>query len=246
MLKDYKGKTFCFSPPVMLATLVIEFGMAIYVTWRYKFTTVVKLTIAMLLALGTFQLAEYMLCGGLGLDNVQWARFGYMSITLLPALGIHAIVALAKQKKPYLVMSAYLTCLLFLVFFALAPSAIQLHTCAANYTVFDTHDLMVWPYAFYYYGWLFIGGTLALKWSKVMPAQATALLAMAFGYASFIMPTTTLNLIDPQTILAIPSIMCGFAVIYAMTLTLVVLPASKQPLVARKTPRFLALFDRSK
>ena len=69
MFKDYKGKTFCFSPPVMLATFIIEFGFAFYSIWRYKMTTISRLVVAMLFALGSFQLAEYMICGGLGRVN---------------------------------------------------------------------------------------------------------------------------------------------------------------------------------
>ena len=71
-LKRYTGKFYCFSPSVMLATFLLEFGMALYVVWRYKLNTIGRLVTVMLMSLGTFQLAEYMVCGGLGLDTASW------------------------------------------------------------------------------------------------------------------------------------------------------------------------------
>src|ERR1035437_5936385 len=99
MFKKYQGKLYCFSPPVMLVTMLIEFSLVIYTVWRYKMTTVSRLAVVILASLGTFQLAEYMVCGGLGLSNIGWARVGYVAITLLPALGIHMLVKLADKKK---------------------------------------------------------------------------------------------------------------------------------------------------
>jgi len=49
---------------------------------------------------------------------------------------------------------------------------------------------------------------------------------MAAGYAAFILPTTAFNIIDPTTTRGIPSIMCGFAVIFAVALVAKVLPQS--------------------
>ena len=103
MYKKYTDKLFCFSPPVMLATFLIEFGLAFYTLWRYKMSTIRRLAVIMLFALGTFQLSEYMVCGGLGWSHIQWARVGYISITLLPALGIHMLAKLAGKKMPMLV-----------------------------------------------------------------------------------------------------------------------------------------------
>ena len=102
MFKKYNGKLFCFSPPVMFLTFIIEFGLAFYTLWRYKLTTISKLAIAILLSLGFFQLAEYMVCGGLGWSHIEWSRTEYVAITLLPALGIHILVSSAfGQKNEY-------------------------------------------------------------------------------------------------------------------------------------------------
>ena len=226
MFKKYQGKMFCFSPPVMLATFLIEFSFAAYTYWRYELSTVRRLTITMLIALGTFQLAEYMICGGLGLTNIDWARIGYGSITLLPALGIHTIVALAGKKKPILVNAAYASCVAFIGFYLIGSGAVMGRTCAANYAVFSTFPGSSNLFAAYYYGWLAIGTYLALKWSNELPKRRKALQAMAFGYMAFILPTVAFNIIDPASRSAIPSVMCGFAVIYAFALVSKVMPNS--------------------
>ncbi|MFZ2125503.1 MAG: hypothetical protein WA087_02860 [Candidatus Saccharimonadales bacterium] len=226
MFSKYKDKMFCFSPPVMLATLLIEFSLAAYTVWRYKMDTVKKLAVTMLVALGLFQLAEYMVCGGLGISGIDWARFGYVSITLLPALGIHMLHAIAGKKAGAIVKTAYATCAAFVLFYIIGEGALNGHACLSNYAVFHTARSSVIPFGLYYYGWMFIGIYQAWIWSNEMPKHRRALQAMAMGYASFILPTTAFNIIDPTTTHAIPSIMCGFAVIFAVVLVTKVLPNS--------------------
>jgi hypothetical protein len=226
MFKKYTGKLYCFSPPVMLATFLIEFSFAGYALWRYKLNTVSRLAVAMLLTLGTFQLVEYMVCGGLGLTNIEWARTGYGAIALLPALGIHMVVALSGKKRPILVASAYASCAAFVGFYLIAEGAMNGQTCYANYAVFHAEHGSVWPFMAYYYGWLLTGTILAVKWGNQLPARKKALHSMAIGYLVFILPTTTFNILDPSTTKAIPSIMCGFAVLLAFVIIVRVLPSS--------------------
>lgn len=226
MFKKYQGKLYCFSPPVMLATFLIEFGLIFYTLWRYKMTTVSKLTVIILASLGIFQLAEYMVCGGLGWSHVQWARVGYVAITLLPALGIHMLVKLADKKAPMLVGAAYASCAAFVGFYILGTEAISGQACYANYAVFYTHHAVSQWYTAYYYGWLMIGTYLAWQWGMEQPKRRKTLHAMVLGYLVFLVPTTVFNIIDPSTLKGIPSIMCGFAVLLAFVLVIKVLPNS--------------------
>jgi len=226
MFKRYKGKIFCFSPPVMLATFLFEFGAAFYVIWKYKMDVVTRLVVITLLSLGIFQLSEYMICGGLGLSHIEWARLGYGAITLLPALGIHLILTIAHKKTRPLLFAAYSSCLAFLLFFIFVGQAVSPDTCNPNYAVFNTSGASVWPYTIYYYGWLAFGTYLAFKWALDSPKYKKPLIGMSLGYLAFILPTTFFNVVDPTTTKGIPSIMCGFAVLFAITLVFVVLPSS--------------------
>ena len=217
MFKKYQGKTYCFSPPVMLATLVIEFSIAIYAIWRYKMNKIGKLIVIMLCALGTFQLSEYLLCGGMGLSNVEWARIGYMAITLLPPLGIHIIIETVGKKKPILLGAAYASCVAFIGFYLFASSSVTLLECMPNYAVFSAYPAIALPFSIYYFVWILAGIYLAVRWRNEMPKYKKPLQAMAIGYLAFVLPTAIVNIVYPSTISGIPSIMCGFAVILAIT-----------------------------
>jgi len=56
--------------------------------------------------------------------------------------------------------------------------------------------------------------------------QKRAISGLIFGYLVFIVPTILVNLLSPNTVRGIPSIMCGFAVLLALTLGFVTLPAT--------------------
>ena len=221
----------------MLATLLIEFFLAFYTVWRYKLTTVSRLALLLLVGLGVFQLSEYMLCGGLGLGRVEWVKIGYVAITLLPPLGLHLIATIAKADKSArpLLWAAYGTAAVYVLYFLFGAGSVAVRTCAPNYAIFDVHGIGAGFYALYYYGWLLVTVAMAATWSKKNKKAAPALTWMAAGYAAFIVPTTFANLIDPSTIAAIPSIMCGFAVLLAIVLVGKVLPLAKVPL--NKTAR---------
>lgn len=226
MFKKYKGKLYCFSPPAMLVTLIIEFCLAIYTLARYKMNAVSRLATVILIALGCFQLSEYMICGGLGLTHVEWAKFGYVAITLLPVLGVHLILAIAGKKRPLLLSIAYATSIIFVSYFLLDSNALSGQECFANYAVFHTYGIMTPLFGLYYLYWLLTGLYLAWHWSNRLPNKRKALRAIILGNLLFILPTVFFNAIDPTTIKGIPSIMCGFAVMFALTLAIKVLPSS--------------------
>lgn len=220
----------CFSPPVMLATFLIEFGLLFYVLWRYQLTTLTRLITIFLACLGTFQLSEYMLCGGLGLGHVEWVKLGFISITLLPVLGLHITATIAKVSIRPLLYLAYASAAAFVAYFALSGGSAIVRECAPNYAILELGTAASFVYGAFYYGWLLVTIALASYWARKTPKRAKVLRWMVAGYAAFIIPTSFANLIDPSTIVAIPSIMCGFAVLCAIVLVWQVLPLSKNPL----------------
>lgn len=217
-------KLYCFSPPVMLATFIIEIALALYAIFRYKLDEVGRLVVLLLMLLAIFQLAEYNVCES-GWIGHEWAsRIGYAAITALPPLGIHLAYALAGRKKRPLLPPAYIIGGLFALFFLLVPGAFAGHDCLGNYVIFQTAPGLSWLYALYYYGWLVAGVALCWQLAKQVSKSKLALLGLAVGYLAFILPTTAVNIIDPSTVQGIPSIMCGFAVLLAILLAFWVLP----------------------
>lgn len=222
----------CFSPPVMVATFLIELSLAVWVVWRYKLNTITRLAVAILVSLAVFQLAEYNVCeGSFGINSLDWSRLGYIAITALPPLGFHLATKLAGQQRRATVILAYVSGVAFAAFFAFSGHGITSSACLGNYVIFETAPGSTLFYSIYYYGWLLFGTTYAFTQARTLPNhRAAALRALGFGYLAFIIPTTTVNLVAPETLAGIPSIMCGFAVILAIVLAGEVLPQYfKQP-----------------
>lgn len=211
----------------MLATFVIEIALAVWVLWRYKHTLLVKLTAIMLVCLAFFQLAEYNICEEIfGLSGLTWARMGYVAISALPALGIHILTLIAGKKVPWLVSVSYAAMVVFMAYFLLSTNGLSAYTCGGNYVIFKTSNLATSWYTLYYYG--FVGLTTISAWllakKTTQPQTRSALYGMTAAYLMLIVPVATVNIINPALIHGVPSIMCGFAVFLALTITLYVLP----------------------
>ena len=217
---------YCFSPPVMLATFVVEVSLIAYTLWRYKLNTISKIATSILGFLAIFQLSEYMVCGGTGIFGDYWARLGFISITMLPPLGIHLATEIAGKKQQYLAWISYGAALIFVAYFLLISNAIEHEACGGNYVIFNLTQSVSWLYGLYYYGLLLTGIVYCLLQSSKSNIKKVkkSLRAFATGYILFLLPTATINLIDPSTTRAIPSIMCGFAVILAFVIVFLVLP----------------------
>lgn len=217
----------CFSPPVMILTFAIEIALAVYVTVRYKLNNITKLAVAILFFLAVFQLAEYNVCeGSFGIDSLSWSRLGFVAITMLPPLGLHLATRLARQKQTALLTAAYTGAGAFAAFFAFSGHGITSQACLGNYVIFKTAPDAIHWYTLHYYIWLIVAVGYALQVSRQVKTikQSLALKSLAFGYLAFMVPTTLVNIINPATIVGIPSIMCGFAVMLALTIAGEVLP----------------------
>ena len=226
-LDNHNSTTFaCFSPPVMLATFAIEIGYLIYVIMRYKMSAVTRLSAALLFFLAIFQISEYFACGA-DYGSSFWSRTGFVAATLLPPVGIHLIHTLAKKPWNNITGAAYGMAIVWVGVFAFFEHAFSGHQCAGNYIIFQIKPGLGGLYFAYYYMWLAIGTWLAYQYSRLLKKQdKQSLYLLAIGYLALLVPTTTLNLLKPETQTGIPSIMCGFAIILATIVVFGILPKS--------------------
>ena len=215
----------------MLATFIIETTLALYATARYKLDSLGKLVVISLLALGLFQLCEYHVCGGWGVRASEWARAGYVAITLLPPLGLHILHVIANKPGRRLVAASYVTMAGFIGYFLASSTAFQGYACTGNYVIFQIGAKPALAYGLYYYGWLIAAIVLGLLWAnrlqqagKEQRSRLFAAQALVLGYLIFLVPTALANSVNPATRRGIPSIMCGFAVLFALILGLYILP----------------------
>jgi len=225
----------------MLATFTIETILAAYTLVRYKLDALGRLTILTLLGLAAFQLCEYHVCGGWGVRASEWSRAGYVAISLLPPLGLHMLHVLADKAKRRLVTCSYLTMAAFIAYFTVVPHVFRGYACTGNYVIFQIGMRPALAYGVYYYGWLATSITLGVRWSlqlkhkgKKAESRMFAVQALVLGYLIFLVPTALANSVKPETRRGIPSIMCGFAVLFALILALYILPKLGKRRAARK------------
>lgn len=241
-MRTKQTQFYCFSPPVMLATFAVETVMAAYTLWRYKMTVTARLITLSLLMLGLFQLSEYYDCTGLGLSASEWSRVGYVAITTLPALGLHLLYRLAGKPGRKLVVAGYVTMAGFIAVFLLGQHIFRGYQCTGNYVIFQLDLQPGWAYGTYYYGWLltvlWLGGRWAnqlLHAGKKAKVRLRTVRALMLGYLVFLVPTALANTVRPETRQGIPSIMCGFAVLFACVLTFYIAPRASERRLTRRT-----------
>lgn len=217
----------------MLATLLIEISLAAYTVWRYKMNATTRLIAGLLLGLATFQLAEYYVCTGLGGVHAEaWSRIGFVAITTLPAFGTHLMHVLAGKPKRTAVRLSYASMFAFSIFFLTYKGAFVGHECTGNYVIFQLGSKIGGTYALaYYYLWLAFGIFMGARWANELMAQGKkaqkkleSVRGLIAGYLVFLVPCAIWNTLSPASRPAIPSIMCGFAVLLALILGFYILP----------------------
>jgi hypothetical protein len=209
--------------------MIIEVSLLIYTLVRYKMSAATRIIATMLCLLAAFQLAEFNVCSSSPGVSI-WSRFGFIAITLLPALGIHLVIKIAQRNWRWLVWTSYSFAFLFAVIFGLGHSTFASHVCSGNYVIFQLSETIGGAYFIYYYSMLFVGILLSLHFINKAQNQAhQALVLQIFGYLTFLLPTIVVNTVNPSTISGIPSIMCGFAVLYACILGFGIAPRVLSP-----------------
>ncbi len=114
----------------------------------------------------------------------------------------------------------------FATYFVLMPNSIENVICGGNYVILDINSGAYTLYGYYYFGFLLLGIWESLKGIKSNNKQKIkeALKWFIIGYLSFILPLTIVYIFIPSTRVAVASIMCGFAVIFAFILTFKIAP----------------------
>jgi hypothetical protein len=224
------SRFYCFSPPVMLATFIIEVAYISYIVVRYKLNLLSRLAVAILFLLAVFQLSEYFVCGGLGTGAATWSKIGFAAITLLAPVGMHFVYAIAGKKWNNIIGAAYGMGVAWIVLFAFSEAIFRNHVCAGNYVIFSLKPGFGGLFFAYYYFWLILGTLISLYFiNRVDKAKRLGLSIFIFGYLSLMLPTAIVNNLKPETILGLPSVMCGFAIILATVVTLGIIPQLGEP-----------------
>lgn len=217
MFSSKKGiSLYCFSPLVMIITFIVEISLAFYSFVKSRKAKSDVGIVLILVFLALFQLSEYKICDNTNI--LEWSRIGMFSITLLPVLGIYLIYKL--NKKSYLLKFSSLIAIFFLSYFIFNPRSVNEVACTGNYVIFDIDSTIHALYGYYYFGFLLLGiWEAALGIKEHAEEIQKALKWFIIGYLSFILPLTIAYVVIPITRNGVASIMCGFAVVFAIILT---------------------------
>ena len=202
----------------MLVTFIIEALLAVYIYLKHKGGIFNHLAVIIIAFLAVFQLAEYSICAGT--HTLFWMRIGLIAITFLPPLGIHMISIITKRR--FYLGIGYFLMILFVIIFSFLPASIGKPICGGNYIIFDSHPTLMSLYGIYYSGFILLALYEGITYLRVQKNKV--LTWILIGYLSFLIPMGLVYLALPQTRIAVPSIMCGFAIIFALILALIVVP----------------------
>jgi len=229
--KQNKNILYCFSPPIMLSTFIIEIILAIYTFLKIKPSRLKNIGVATLVLLALFQLAEFFVCSTIGINGINIiSRVGYISITLLLPLGLHLANEIGGRRKHWTIYLSYGIAVGFIAFFIIIPGSIKDSICTGNYVIFRMLGFSNIVYGTYYFGLL-----LAILITSVNLAsrqknknKRSALHWLIAATLSFTLPVALIYFLAPSAGSAIPSVMCGFAIIYAIILALKILPLASK------------------
>lgn len=226
MRKIVNQNTFlCFSPFVMLSTFAIEILLALYMLIRYKLKPGTRWITLSIILLAVFQLAEYSICGTSWGNELFWATIGYVAITLLPPVGLHIATQAAGKKPKWL----YVTDAAGLLIALGVTQNIIVPICGRNYAIFLLGSIFNGIYAIYYFALLGLGLIISILWMEHARNRDVHhhLKGLIIGYLAFLIPTAIVTIIKPEAANGIPSIMCGFALMFAIILATMIVPNVK-------------------
>ena len=222
----------CFTPGVTLATFLVELLFVIGAVARYRLLPFGRLVTILLALLGTFQLAEYALCSGR--DHEFWMLVAWIAITCMPAICLH-LVALATGRWMASAYCWYGGGLASIAILLRTPQVVGAATCTGRFVALSATQAFGTMYAAYYMSGLLLSVGLLVTGLARRIGHRPLLVWILVGYCVFLVPMTVIALVVAVSWTSVPSIMCGFAVLYAIVLSVRVLPiAAQQGLVMRR------------
>lgn len=212
---------YCFTPLVTLTTFFIEASLGLVALARYRHTLFGRLSVLIMFFLSIFQFSEYMVCNNS--TSLPWTVIGWVSITFLPVLGLHA-TSLITRKTPWTIVG-YIIAVGFAVLFVSSRELFTSVACPGNYVRFLTSSSVLHDfYAPYYMFFILLAIGKLIRYHRLDTSVRAVIHWFLIGYASFILPTLFVYVLFPAPLESFPSVFCGFAVLLALILAGKVLP----------------------
>ncbi len=212
-----------------MATAFIEWVLAIVMIKTFKKTLLRDYFAVLIVLLGVYQFSEFMLCTS-GYAKF-WATFGFVTYTFLPAVCLDAVTRfLGRKVHPAIV---YAIPVLVSAFTVVSGSFVTEAYCILFYVrilnVFNQAQggylrVASIVYSAYYTGFIVLSGVLMLSAHRKESDRRKRRLHLCVPVGILLMgiPTYIVMFVLPGTDFTFPSVLCHFALFFAMTAFLAV------------------------
>ncbi|MEK6942724.1 MAG: hypothetical protein AABX00_01525 [Nanoarchaeota archaeon] len=220
----------CFTPIISFLTFAIELALAVYIIKLNPKKSLNIISATILFFLGAYQFSEFGLCTSN--NSLLWAKIGFISYTVLPVLGVHWALILKKSKEK--IWPVYVLPASFIALAAANAGFVKYAECSWLFVnvVYQWSFLWSWVYKSYYAILLVMGAAILLKSianENNKKRRLLYILGLA-GYFSFTFPTFFFILLLPSFNIYFPSILCHFAILFAIIIAYVIYLDSKMSL----------------
>jgi len=217
-----------YSPLLAVLTGLLELGAGIWVILGLRFGRkrflIPQAMIFVLLA--GYQFAEVAVCGQT--ENQIWTQLAFFDITWLPPLGIWLAAQLCSPRHRWLKIAAFIDfglALFFSIWIFADPAAITKSVCqlvVARYFPIETFDI---AYSLFYQIGLLtaIFGALSGMATSEDGVLRRHLANLQGGLLGFLLPALAVRILVTETEGLMPSVMCHFAIVLAVSLFVSVL-----------------------
>lgn len=211
----------CFAPYVSLSTFVIEFLLAAFFLLKSPKDNLNRVIALIALLLGVYQLNEFLICvSGLSL----FTMFAMMTIAILPGLGItYVLIIFRKKIKFRWHVLIYLPAIFFVLVFAISDYFKRSAICSTVFVQYPGAGLLGMFFALYYLVYLVAG----LIMFYFISSNVKSIYEKRLGYLGvlgllvFIVPTFVFLFFLPALEIQFASILCEFALLFAIELVVV-------------------------
>lgn len=215
----------CFNPTVSIVTAITEWVLSVLIIFKYPFAKMRYLASALMIFLGLYQFSEFMLCKTA--QTELWVRVGFVAYTILPAIGLHTMLKLLKIKTRYIWV--YVIPATYIILSIITPNFVREAKCydlfvTARNTLFSfggvAQTISYGIYTAYYFGFILAASLLGVKKYLKEKNYLKQKIYLTFPLAVFLMsfPTFLIIIIFPALNIQFPSILCHFALLFALAI----------------------------
>lgn len=210
-----------YTPILSITTAVFETAAAVWTfanRGRKQFTVPCGI---ILLLLAGYQIAETIAC-----SNEAWslaARIGFLDILWLPALGVFLVLRLSNLRvgiKAAISSAYFAAAAAMAVWILLEPDFVNLSVCSVVFAKYaNARPLYTWFGIYYQFGLAsMLIGSAAVMAGMDDDVRRRHLADLLMGTLCFVLPSLLIDISVPEARGALPSIMCHFALIFALFL----------------------------